>query len=43
LKKFSTFPRLHKTKEGGFVPISRVRKNQEKAKDQQRNTLKGVK
>jgi hypothetical protein len=43
LKKFPTFPHWHKTEERGVVPIWRARKNQEKAKDQQRNILTCVK
>jgi hypothetical protein len=42
LKKFPNFPTFTQNKRKGVVPIWRARKNQVKAKDQQRNTLKGV-
>ncbi len=41
-EKVAAFPHLHKIEEGGVVTIWKAKKNQEKNKDQQRNTLKGV-
>jgi hypothetical protein len=42
VEKKSNFPTFTQNKRRGVVPIWRARKNQEKAKDQQKSTLKGV-